>query len=137
MAIGAPSAFLRFRGFFRGVPDFLGVIRVFGGCSWFFGCSEMFRDVPVFRVPVFLEVLHAGCIVSAHKIKFWRQSRQASGRIGGETSKYRSISRGFVARLWQLHCQNFISRTPYHQLRGLILALLLVKNRAIFCKIWH
>ena len=68
---------MRFRGFFRGVPDFLGgvpgflrgvpgflggvpgflgvflvflgVFRVFGGCSGFSGCSGMFRDVPVFR----------------------------------------------------------------------------------------
>ena len=73
--------FLRFRVLFRGVPVFLGVFRafsgvflvffgvfrvflgvflvflgvfrVFWGCSWFFGCSGMFRDVPVFRVPVF------------------------------------------------------------------------------------
>ena len=53
--------FLRFRGFF------FGVFRVFLGCSWFswecsgffwgvpgfFGCSGMFRDVPVFRCSVF------------------------------------------------------------------------------------
>ena len=45
---------------------FLGVFLVFLGCSgfsWgvrvFFDCSGMFRDVPVFCVPVFLEVLHA------------------------------------------------------------------------------
>ena len=62
--------FLRFRGFFSGcsgfswsvpgffwgvlgflgsVPGFLGVFRVFWRCSWFFDCSGMFRDVPVFR----------------------------------------------------------------------------------------
>ena len=60
-------------GFLGGVPGFLWAFRVFlrmllvssgcsgffGWCSWFFGCSVMFRDVPVFRVPVFLEVLHA------------------------------------------------------------------------------
>ena len=43
------------------VPGFLGVFRVFWGCSGFSSvpeCSVMFRDVPVFRVPVFLEVLH-------------------------------------------------------------------------------
>jgi len=43
----------------------LGVFRVLDGVPGFFGCSGMFRDVPgcsgvpVFRVPVFLKVLHA------------------------------------------------------------------------------
>ena len=69
------GVFLVFLGVFL---VFLGVFRVFLGCSWFswecsgfFGgvpgfsgvpeCSVMFRcsGVPVFRVPVFLEVLHA------------------------------------------------------------------------------
>ena len=81
--------FLRFRGvpgflggdpgFLRGVLGFLGVFRAFWGvflvflgcsgfsweCSGFLGgvpgFSGMFRDVPVFRVPVFLEVLHYTC----------------------------------------------------------------------------
>ena len=44
---------------FLGVFRVLGAVPGFGGCSWFFGCSGMFRNVPVFRVPVFLEVLHA------------------------------------------------------------------------------
>ena len=39
--------------------SFLGVFPIFRGCSGFFGCSGMFRDVPVFRVTVFVEVLHA------------------------------------------------------------------------------
>jgi len=43
---------------------FLGVFQVLGGVPGFLGvpeCSVMFRDVPVFRVPLFLEVLHALC----------------------------------------------------------------------------
>ena len=57
-----------FRIFGRVFLVFLGVFRVFWGCSGFFGGVPgfwVFRDVPgcsgvpVFRVPVFLEVLHA------------------------------------------------------------------------------
>ena len=46
----------------------MGGVPGFRWCSWFFGCSGMFRDVPgcsgvpLFRVPVFLEVLHASKI---------------------------------------------------------------------------
>ena len=57
---GVPGFLGGVLGFLGGVPGFLGVFRVFlgvfrvfGGCSWFFGCSGMFRDVPVFRVPLF------------------------------------------------------------------------------------
>ena len=72
-------------GFLGGVPGFLGVFLVFLGCSWFswecsgfFGgvpgfsgvpeCSVMFRcsGVPCSRVPVFLEVLHAGINVRSN-----------------------------------------------------------------------
>ena len=42
-----------------GVPGFLGSVPGFLGVFQVFGCSVMFRDVPVFRVPVFLEILHA------------------------------------------------------------------------------
>ena len=93
--------FLRFRGFFRGVPGFvwgvpgfLGVFRVLGGCSWFFGCSEMFRDVPVFRcsgVPVFLKVLHA--------VNYGRVEHQK----GAEVSRFAVSSlEGFFFRSQQL-----------------------------------
>ena len=58
---------------FRGVPGFLegvpgcsgfsrrcfGVFRVFHTVPGVLGCSGVFRGVPVFRVPVFLELLHA------------------------------------------------------------------------------
>ena len=59
-ALGGVSSFLGVFRFFLGVfLVFLGVFRVFWGCSGFVGCSGMFRDVPVFRVLVFPEVLHA------------------------------------------------------------------------------
>ena len=70
-----PGLFLVSYKVFRGVPGFLevvpgysgfsescsGVFRVFWHC---FRCFGVFRGIPVFRVSVFLELLHAlhgGC----------------------------------------------------------------------------
>ena len=51
---GVPGFLRNVPGFLAGVPGFWQVFRVFLGCSGFFGCCGMFRDVPVF-----LAVLHA------------------------------------------------------------------------------
>ena len=50
---GVPGFLRGVPGFLAGVPGFLGLFLVFFWCSWFFGCSGMFRDVPVFRCSVF------------------------------------------------------------------------------------
>ena len=51
-------------GFLGGVPGFLVGVPGFWGVFQVFWCSRMFRDVPVFRVPVFLEVLQAKLIAN-------------------------------------------------------------------------
>ena len=50
---GVFQVFWKRSGFFGGVPGFLEAFWVFWGCSWFFGCSGMFRGVPAFQCSVF------------------------------------------------------------------------------------
>ena len=57
---GVPGCLEGVPGFLEGVPGcsgFFTLFRVFRGVP---GCSGVFRGVLVFRVPVFLELLHAG-----------------------------------------------------------------------------
>ena len=51
--LGVFLVFLECSGFSWGVPGFLGSVPGFLGVFRFFGCSGMFRDVPVFRCSVF------------------------------------------------------------------------------------
>ena len=50
---GVPGFLGGVPGFLGGVPGFLGSVPGFLGVFQVFGCSVMFRDVPVFRVPLF------------------------------------------------------------------------------------
>ena len=49
---------LGFSWYFGRCSEFSGGFPDFRCCSGLFGCSGMFRDVPVFRIPMFLKVLH-------------------------------------------------------------------------------
>ena len=51
--LGVFLVFLECSGFSWGVPGFLGSVPGFLGVFRVFGCSGMFRDVPVFRCSVF------------------------------------------------------------------------------------